>query len=574
MKLKNLPFRRKLFLVMVLVGITPSILLGVILFQRSLRLLTERKTDDMENSLTQITQAMESRRQAYEEVLRFLALDDEVQEALKTPQTPQYETAALYAGVDEAVQYARSLYEGLKGVSVFSEHFRISHDNSLLSMEKLQETGWLPAIRSKTEEGRMIWFEDGGGDNLYAFMKVPGTREEEAYIEMVCWTNQFISSGSYYVGADTGFAILGTDGKIIYHQAIYGTEDISSFSDEAFRKNYLSVTGGAEGLPFGVIVYAPVEEPVIAGLQVLPEILLLELACLVLILMVSTWLSGRLVRRIERLTSSIERVDYETMEIDLPDDEEDEIGILVRAFKRMLSEIKHLISEVYQGQIRQQRLEMTALVAQINPHFLYNTLSMINWKALAAGQQDISRATLALSNFYRTTLNKGESMIAIEGEIRNIRAYIEITQMMHDDCYQIHWDLAPSDERAMMPKLVLQPIVENALIHGLDMKEEGEKNLFISCHTETDQDDTGVEYQVNCWEVQDDGVGMTEEEIRKVLGTEKSSGYGMRNVNERLILLYGENYALHMDSRLGEGTRVIVRIPEKILHSTREEGTV
>ena len=118
---------------------------------------------------------------------------------------------------------------------------------------------------------------------------------------------------------------------------------------------------------------------------------------------------------------------------------------------------------------------MTALQAQINPHFLYNSLSLINWKAIEKGNDDISDITLALSNFYRTSLNKGRNTLSIAEEISNVKSYIAIQLIMHDDEFDVDYDIAEEILPYETLNLILQPIVENAIEHGIDVKSDGER---------------------------------------------------------------------------------------------------
>ena len=212
--------------------------------------------------------------------------------------------------------------------------------------------------------------------------------------------------------------------------------------------------------------------------------------------------------------------------------------MLVRTFTRMMDEINKLISQVYEAKIKLQKTEMKALQAQINPHFLYNSLSIINWKALEADNEEISRITLALSTYYRTSLNKGETMTIAANEIRNIDAYLQIQLIMHDNSFQVIKEIQEDALSYSVPKLILQPLVENAIEHGLDVSEKEEKWLKISVCKEKDALIMAVE---------DNGMGMSEEQAKSII-TYRSKGYGVRNVNDRITLLYGEEYHLRVKS--------------------------
>ena len=159
--------------------------------------------------------------------------------------------------------------------------------------------------------------------------------------------------------------------------------------------------------------------------------------------------------------------------------------------------------------------------------------------------------TLALSTFYRTALSKGADMVTVENCIRNIEAYLEIQLIMHDNDFKVEWSVDPSVQQELVPK---QPIVENALEHGLDVKEEGEKILRLSFFEEAG--DVVIR-------VEDNGMGMEQEQAEKLI-TYQAKGYGLKNVNDRMCILYGEDYAIRILSKVGQGTRVDMRIPKEV----------
>ena len=195
---------------------------------------------------------------------------------------------------------------------------------------------------------------------------------------------------------------------------------------------------------------------------------------------------------------------------------------------------------------------MKALQAQINPHFLYNSLSLINWKAIEAKQPDISRITLLLSKFYRTSLNKGKNITSIKDEISNIQSYIDIQLMMHDNEFDIKYDLSPDIMEYSIPNLMLQPLIENAIDHGIDIKTDGRGVIEIVGQMEGED--------MIRLTVSDNGVGMSEEMAQQIL-SEGSRGYGVKNVNDRIKHFYGEEYGITVESEEGKGTRIIILIP-------------
>ena len=144
-------------------------------------------------------------------------------------------------------------------------------------------------------------------------------------------------------------------------------------------------------------------------------------ACILISMLASVIFSRLIVRDIEKLQQNMQSVEEGDMTIRVTSDAADEIGGLIRGFGSMIDKINYLINEVYEGKLLQKQYEMRALQAQINPHFLYNSLSLINWKALEAGKDDISKLTLALSSFYRTSLNRGNNVLTIRQELENMK---------------------------------------------------------------------------------------------------------------------------------------------------------
>lgn len=230
-----------------------------------------------------------------------------------------------------------------------------------------------------------------------------------------------------------------------------------------------------------------------------------------------------------------------------------EIRHLGYSVQRSYERIETLMKEIIRQQNERRKSELDALQSQINPHFLYNTLSMMNWMAIRSNQMEISKVTLALSTFYRTALSKGEDVVTVENCIQNMQAYLEIQLTMHDNNFTVDWDIDPTIKNEKMPKLLLQPVVENAIEHGIDEKEDGDKKLFLSFRGNGDD----VEITVR-----DNGMGMPQEKA-ETLVTYQAKGYGLKNVNDRIRLLYGEKYGIQIFSAPDEGTTVVMRFPKE-----------
>lgn len=206
--------------------------------------------------------------------------------------------------------------------------------------------------------------------------------------------------------------------------------------------------------------------------------------------------------------------------------------LLAITYAVLVRQVTVLGQQVEKEREKMEKMRLKALQAQINPHFLYNTLSMINWKAKYAGQPEISAIATLISDFYRTALNRGEDAIALSEELRNVRAYLEIKSMMMDGCFTYDIVCEPGLEETRIVSFILQPLVENALIHGIGPRGHG----HIRVEAASRENDL-------CLSVTDDGPGFPEDAGS---GAPKAEGYGMQNIHERVALLCGPGYGVRI----------------------------
>ena len=354
---------------------------------------------------------------------------------------------------------------------------------------------------------------------------------------------------------NTGGIILDSGGNVVYSS--YSMDDkytpAQPESVDYITENYTYSVQSMDGMGWTFYIYRPTEVITESVWLLIARNIPIVVICIILLVLVGYVFSRRMVSCLERLTENMNQIHLGFRKVTVTSNSNDEVGVLIRSFRRMMDQINHLISEVYEGKIKLQNSEMKALQAQINPHFLYNSLSIINWKALEAGEDEISKVTLALSTYYRTSLNRGETMTTVENEISNIRAYLKIQLVMHDNSFVVNEEVDPEISGYEIPKLILQPLVENAIDHGLDMSENEEKSLYVGAA----QDGNFLVFTVR-----DNGIGMEQQKADEIL-TYQSSGYGVRNVYERIQVLYGETGSMKVTSSPGKGTEVKIKIPKK-----------
>ncbi|MGD0031191.1 sensor histidine kinase [Paenibacillus illinoisensis] len=263
--------------------------------------------------------------------------------------------------------------------------------------------------------------------------------------------------------------------------------------------------------------------------------------------------------RIRRLSKTMLKVGVDDVKIHLNPINNDEIGELTRSFNLMLQRIDMLAEDKYKLGQDMKTLEMRALQAQINPHFLYNTLDMVNWLALKYDAKDISKLITALSDFYKISLSNGEDIITIRSELEHIKAYVEIQNMRFRNPIELLVEVPEEVKEQHTLKLILQPLVENAILHGILEKETQIGRIVISGHLFP----TYLEICVN-----DDGIGMDEQKVLTMLSensTKEHGGYGMRNIHHRLKVMFGHQYGLTVSSMIGRGTTISIRLPLEVI---------
>lgn len=234
----------------------------------------------------------------------------------------------------------------------------------------------------------------------------------------------------------------------------------------------------------------------------------------------------------------------------------DEIGLIGTEYNKMAAHIETLIEKVYKMELTQKQAELEFLQMQINPHFLYNTLDTISWLALDKGNSEISDIAIALAELLRATIKK-QGFISLREELKTVKDYLLIQEERFGDKITVHYDVSEEAYNCLVPNFILQPLIENAVIHGLEPKVE-KGMLQICIHLEQDHLD---------FLISDDGVGMTEQEIahfyEKCEEGDTKQFIGLKNVYRRLILCYGEESRLHIESTKNKGTKVSFLIPIK-----------
>lgn len=264
-------------------------------------------------------------------------------------------------------------------------------------------------------------------------------------------------------------------------------------------------------------------------------------------------------RRIKTLAEQVRRVENGDLSVSCIVDSEDEIGELQNSFNFMVRRISLLVDERYNLGKNLKDMELRALQAQINPHFLYNTLDMIAWKAMASGNQETVDIVVKLARFYRLSLSNGSDFLPLSDEVEHVRLFVELTNLCRSRNVQLITEVAPNIADYPIMKLILQPIVENSLFHGLYELSDREGVIRLTA------EQIGSYVQI---QIADNGIGIEKSKLAELLAKKerpvvntKRGGYGIGNILERLRIYYDDRFTFQIESAILTGTTVTIRIP-------------
>lgn len=552
-KFKNLKYRYKLTLLILAAGLVPVVIIVIYMQSGMVSILRENEVDSMENTLEQSVEAIENQEMIYENLVDYLSYSQDLRSILTTEPESDYEAYLEYVNVaDPLLQMPQIYHKEIKEITLYSESIQVAHGDTLLPLTEAEEQPWYADMDDST---LLQWSVRRGSRQEITACRKFYDDDVTAVLVMTLDYQAVLEPFSSQLRDNTGGVIFDAGGNVVYSS--YSMDDkytpAQPESVDYIMENYTYSVQSMEGTGWTFYIYRPTEVITESVWLLIARNIPIVVICIILLVLVGYVFSRRMVSCLERLTENMNQIHLGFRKVTVTSNSNDEVGVLIRSFRRMMDQINHLISEVYEGKIKLQNSEMKALQAQINPHFLYNSLSIINWKALEAGEDEISKVTLALSTYYRTSLNRGETMTTVENEISNIRAYLKIQLVMHDDSFAVKEEIDPEISGYEIPKLIFQPLVENAIDHGLDMSESEEKCLYVGATQDGD---------FLVFTVRDNGIGMEQQKSDEIL-TYQSSGYGVRNVCERIQVLYGEAGSMKVTSGPGKGTEVKIKIPKK-----------
>lgn len=559
----RLRFNQKLFLSYLIVIIIPIMVLGIYAYNQSKDMLKLQALQGIDKNVNTVTQNIDNSVERYNHAIRSIVFTKMFQKIVANDYIDLVNLSRdLKDFLDPYFIMMMNLDKDIEKITFYTQSTVPEFGDSVVSYKRVNEKPWYNEAMKGIEP---LWkYED---NELFVIHKFPKTLKEPNtnMVYMRINENSFFKN---ITDLDQEYAVIISDdnNRIVY--ANQSAKLIAFDFKEMMKMNEGTVRTGQTEMflvkkkivQANWTVYCFVPAALVshnAG-SIINATLIVILACIVSLLIIISIFSKTFIKRIFSLNAIMKRVEWGELDLQVQSEARDEIGELTNRFGKMLNRLNEQIDETYRSKIIQKEAELKALQSQINPHFLYNTLSFINWKALKNDAPEISHVVTSMSKFYRTALNQGNNIITVRNELENIKSYIEIIQVMGDYSFDVVYKIDEEVNDYSTINLILQPLAENAIKHGIKQKNNGKGLLYVSAWL--------GKGTVN-FAIEDNGPGMEKETIDTIL-TMQSTGYGLKNVNERLQLRFGTKYGISIQSRLGYGTVMTIVIPQSLYSST------
>lgn len=572
-------FDRKMQMVLTAAIIITTVLSMLVTVISSVTSMKEQSIELLQIQNKTIQENFRDALENYRTLAYAVVLDNSVQEYVKAQNVTRVEAAMYEQNALSLLDSINNMYPNLNFIALVKND---TQDYLFRGKDAITTTGFLQCYRKDEQSCKSVrrgtlkmglsnTFYTGKKYSLSVYFPIYDTGRIFAEHGLLCMNIQDTSLDQI-IEADAGSMmktiVLDTEGMLVASgeterigSYVDYTEEIQGRSGSFVRDGELYIYNKVQDWNYYVVgsvpymmIYESSFRSVVVMLFVVVLILLIGTKVIREIIQVVYYPLDKVVKKMDAVSSGslTTRINMENMGEDFTK--------LAVGFNSMMDEIQELLEQVKLEQHQIEQIRFNALQSQIKPHFLYNTLECIHWQAMADGNQEVSTMVKALAKYYRICLSGGKDIIPIHMELEHIRNYLIIQNMRYDNIIESEFDIDDSVTDSMIPKLTLQPLVENSIYHGLKIKEGKKGTLYVSVKR--------IQEEIQIL-VSDTGTGMEQEKIEEMnqllAQYDDSFGYGVRNVNKRIQLLYGIRYGLHFQKNAaGGGITVVIRLPYSI----------
>lgn len=596
--------RRKLVISYLVLVLLPLVVLGSYSYRIARRNLLMQTKDAISSNVSSISYNLEGSVQREDDNLKYLSYNASFREKIESGSKNLTSLVQeLNHSVEPVFWYFITSDRNIKGLEIYTPYIEKAVGSFLKPAEECLDKEWYTYHQTNFKSKWTC--EDGRIFVTRTMLDAATSSRPIGVMKLEVYPDRFIEPLNQSRYLENGMVLLDADGQEIASRALKNTSleneirkhitslaakgidaaeraDAADAAESKDDNNTLDDTVGvydtknyildvAEPFENGWRLFYYVDKQEIAGAmnQILVSTLLVVGVCLLVITILISVISRILSTRILKLKNCADQVGRGDFNVVTESGYTDEIGVVARSFGVMSHKINEMMNEMYRMGLEKRATELKALQAMINPHFLYNCLSSIKWKAIRADQDAIADITGLLAKFYRTTLNEGKQITIVRNELENVRAYLEIQSRMHEGSFDIDYDISDEGLDWEMPNFLLQPIVENAVCHGVDYCEEGEQG-FIR-----------VEYapqgEFLLFHIYNNGPRMEEKELQRILN-EPGKGYGIYNIQERIRMYYNEECGVYVkvteEGLVCFTIKILRQIIDRIGENRNEEPSV
>ena len=580
----RLNFDRKMQLVVTSVILITTVLSLVISSASSVTSMKEQSIELLQEQNTTVVKNFGNSLQNYKSLAIATVLDKGVQRFAKQRTTYRTEDSSLFEDAYNMLDSINNMHSDLNFIALIED----SGGNYVFKgKETITTTNVLRAYRQDEKICKLAQngalkigynnaYYKGDQYTLNVYFPIYDTEKIFGELGLLCMCfrdpnlAQIVENTS---DSNTDLFVLDTDGMMV---ASRQTELMGSYVDymdalkgssgNFTRDRKLYIYQRVAGWNYYVVSSIPTLEIYRSSINTV-LIVVLILSCILLIsIQVVKRVIAMVYRPLDKVVNKMDDVAAGSLKtrINVENVGEDFMKLAV-GFNSMMEEIQVLMEQVKLEQHQMEEIRFNALQSQIQPHFLYNTLECIHWQAIADGNQETSTLVKALAKYYRICLSNGHDVITLNMELDHVRNYLIIQNMRYDNIIASVFDIEEGIDMTMIPKLTLQPLVENAIYHGMKVKEGKTGTLFVSAKR------NGENVLIT---MSDTGSGMEQEKIdemnQQLAVYDDSFGYGVRNVNKRIELLYGKEYGLHYLKNESGGVTVEILLP----YTTQEKDGI
>lgn len=534
MNKKVKPFHKQLKIIFIVIIIIPVLFLGTFMFYLSFKFIEKQIASESMTSIRQSSLDMKNRIEICEDSLRYLGANYNLIDFLLINQNNYLNLSNSSKTVKELFYNVLIANRYYKSLIVYTDKKFFTLTNFVKQSNNIKNDEWYKNIVKS--ESCYWWHED---DKIFLGRKIMSAYSPNPIGIIKVEIKNDIFLDCFQILKDIPIKIEIRDSNGIFYNYVDSdwTKTTRLKKEYKFKINDWYIKYEIDGSYYKKYIFISLFIPFF----------------IIFIVLILSWIlihyfTRKMSKDLSCLVKQIEEVQKGNLDISINLSKTTEINILAISIQNLLNKIKHLIQQVYRKEIERQNLELNLLQAKMNPHFLYNNLSAINWLALENEQEKIYVIATELANFYRTALNKGRNIDKLSIEIENIKSYINLQLISHENSFSVKYDVDEKLLRKEVPLFTLQPLVENAIEHGVDqlLNKQGNIEIVIEQNGEWLQ-----------MKVHDNGT-ILYDKIGDSEFPEEKFGYGTSNVQKRIRLLYGSESGLKIRADKF-GTTAIVR---------------